>query len=503
MNIQTLKSSMLAAVLVVAGGITAAQAQVDNTTCLSVTTSTWCVNQTIARDPTNPYQMNPNNKVHKVLLYDKAKAHPDGKAAYRRALIRTAYRYGFELVITDAAIGYITASTLAGTDLVIFTQGDEDVVAPQNSASENALADYIYRQGKSMLMIHASAAFITCPGTGSGGGGANITDPTCHFMARAVARQYLDHVAAGTKLRIYADSTQAGQIPPYPTGVTAPGIAVISHGRVNDETKNIFNNTVPFNWVLPPNSPTDPRTYVWDAWADEHYAYYNNPGPRYIPASTRDFNGVTYTEGRLNILTALDEAAGAGNGNVAFAGTKMADHPESWVRHMGNGLAGYINSPHDNAPLAARTGGGRDGTIDSVFTKYNWNVIRFLAHDYAGCMNPAFQEYNPNATVTVLTASDTAGAGNSCKTPTALLSVKGTRTLQGVTAMPQGIRIATPEVGVYRVYVSDLKGHQIYAKPVMGGVSRNVEIQSLSSGSYFVHVTSPAKEVSSARVVVD
>src|SRR5690606_20819087 len=75
--------------------------------------------------------------------------------------------------------------------------------------------DYIYRQGGSLLMLHAASDFIPCPGTGTGGGGQNIHEESCRFLARAAVRQYYHHQSGGTPMTVYVDSTQSGQIPPH------------------------------------------------------------------------------------------------------------------------------------------------------------------------------------------------------------------------------------------------------------------------------------------------
>lgn len=495
-----LGAGALAAVLAFGAGAPAsAQSQDYDHACLT-NASTSCPNVTIPRRADLEYQMDARTKVRKVLLYDKNKAHNTGKQAIRRALIRAANKYGFELVISDAAIGYIQPATLAGVDVVVFSQGDEDVSGASGSTGDIALQNFIYRDGKAMLMMHAASAFITCPGTGSGGGGHDIANATCRFMARATARQYYHHLSSGSPARIYVDSVVAGQIPPYASTASTPPpvppVSVMNHGRMNDETKNIFNNTVKYNWVLPPNSTTDARTYVWDNLADEWYTYYNNPGPRAIPAMSRVFNGEAYIESRLNILLSMDETSRSMTNQLA-----MGDHPQSWVRKMGNGLAAYNNIGHDNIPYAnARTGSGLG--VDSMGHAYLWNLVRYLARDYQGCTDANFSEYVPWATVTSITPTDTAGTGNPCKTPTSLVTSKNRAVSNGVSAFNGGIRVATPEAGFYRVHISALDGRTIMARTMLGGEGRKLELKDMKSGAYVVQVTTPQRAVSVARVIL-
>lgn len=497
-RVAALGAGALAAILA-AGTVAPVAAQEYTHACLT-NASTNCPNVTIPRRTDVEYQMDARTKVRKVLLYDKNKAHNTGKQAIRRALIRAANKYGFELVISDAAIGYIQPATLADVDVVVFSQGDEDVSGAVNSTGDVALQNFIYRDGKAMLMMHAASAFITCPGTGTGGGGHDIANANCRFMARAVARQYYHHLSSGSPARIYVDSVVAGQIPPY--GSTAatpppvPPVAVMNHGRMNDETKNIFNNSAKYNWPLPQNSTTDSRTFVWDNLADEWYTYYNNPGPRAIPAMSRVFNGETYVEGRLNILLSMDETSRSMTNQLA-----MGDHPQSWVRKMGNGLAAYNNIGHDNTPYANQRSGSGLG-VDSMAHAYLWNLVRFLARDYQGCTDPAYNEYVPWATVTSITPSDTAGTGNPCKTTSAILTPKNRAVSNGVSAFEGGIRVATPEAGFYRVHVSGLDGRTITAKTILGGEGRKLELKDLKNGAYVVQVTTPKRAVSFSRVVL-
>src|SRR5690606_28162155 len=188
-----LLAASLMGVLALGAMVAPAQSQDFTDPCLT-NPNTNCPNVTIPRRADVDYQMDARTKVRKVLLYDNNKAHNTGKQAIRRALIRAANKYGFELVISDAAIGYIQPATLADVDVVVFSQGDEDVSGAVNSTGDVALQNFIYRDGKAMLMMHAASAFITCPGTGTGGGGHDIAHANCRFMARAVARQYYHHL---------------------------------------------------------------------------------------------------------------------------------------------------------------------------------------------------------------------------------------------------------------------------------------------------------------------
>jgi hypothetical protein len=452
-----------AAMMLLAGAGTAVNAQ-----CPDGTSN--CANQVIPQDLMNEYQAvgemsrvdgqgpRMKNKLENVLLYDNSPTHNAGRQAVRRKMVRTANRYGFELTINDGAIGWINAERLDGVDVVVFSQNDRDVLGGLTTASTTAMENFIYREGKSMVMVHAASAFIVCPGVGTGGGGANIHDPSCRFLARATVRQYFQHQAPNTPMRVYADSTLPGQLPPHGslgapnnTGPVPPP-AVIPHGRMNPETANIFNNDLEFNWTLPPNSPTDPRTYVWDEVGDEWYNY--SSSPRTI--DTTMIRNVTnfdpperHIEGKVNILLSLDEMS------RNIGGQRMGDHPMSWTRRMGNGLAAYVNTGHDNAPFTARTGDGRTGN-DSVATKYFWNLLRYLARDYEGCRDPDYAEYNPDASVENITGyedpkPEVPPVTDPCITPLPGISISSGsgagNSIQGITALPSGIQIETPDAG--------------------------------------------------------
>lgn len=494
-----------------------------------------CANMTIAKNPNAPYQLageasrvngtGPRmfNKVERVVLYDAIpnNNHLEGKHAIRRMMSTLAVRYGFELVINDNnnAIGWLTSDILNGTNVVLFSQGDKDVLGNSaTTASTIAMENYIYRQGGSLMMLHAASAFITCPGTGTNGGGQDIHAATCRFLARATVRQYYQHQNPGTRMRVYADSTMPGEFPPYGSlGATnnlgpVPRQATYPHGRVNPETKNIFDNSVPFNWPLPENSPTDPRTYVWDSWGDEWYNYTSNPrniDTTMIRNVTNFTPAENHIEGKVNILLSLDELSrNIGN-------QRMGNHPMSWTRRMGKGLAAYVNIGHNNQAFGARTGDGRSG-VDSVAYKYYWNLIRYLSRDYEGCTDNTYAEYNPHASVKHITGYEDSdkpaiaailpAQNEPCVTKTGAAIRPGQKTTgfqQGITARADGVSITLPRNGVYRVLVQDLMGRPLYSKAVTGGAGKSVDVSGLASGVYFVRVKAPdAKGFQLSRVIL-
>jgi hypothetical protein len=207
--------------------------------------------------------------------------------------------------------------------------------------------------------------------------------------------------------------------------------------------------------------------------------------------SPMSWDGVIYVEDRLNILLSMDETS------RYLSDRRMGDHPVSWVRKMGNGLAAFNSIGNDNTAYGtARSGSGLG--VDSMAQAYLWNLIRFLGRDFQGCTDPDFQEYVPWASVRTLTPGD----AEPCMTPVSIFSSgKGDLPSRGVSAFAGGmIRVKIPEAGFYRIHVSDMRGRQVHARTVIGGVDREVEIRDMAKGSYVVQVTRPPRTVNVVRV---
>src|SRR5690606_26563257 len=148
-------------------------------------------------------------------------------------------------------------------------------------------------------------------------------------------------------------------------------------------------------------------------------------------------------------------------------GCQMGDHPVSWTRTMGNGLAAYNNAGHGDVYVRTRM---VDGTPvnDSLMEKYNWRLMKYLARDFVGCMNPADVAYNPQATVQNLTPSDP-----SCPCQNTLnctVPVRPEQSMEsfgavrvGITSLPGSLRITLPAPGVWRVRVTSAAGREVAA----------------------------------------
>jgi hypothetical protein len=438
------------AALLMAGAVAPVQAQ-----C----TSSSCPDQIVALDPTNAYQLNPHAKVKSVLLYDRGvnTSHSTGKSALRRSLYRLAQKYGFKLQL-NAVNNYLTAATLEGVDVLIFSNGDGDVLNGDATASTTAVKNFIQVQGKSMLMVHAAAAFIPCPTNGE----ENMSVSNCRFMARAVVRQYFHHNDDNTQATIFVDSTAIGTRPT--NAFTTDPVAAIDHGIKNEETKNIFTGLV------------RSRAGVGCEW----YNYRGNP--RHQASMVQPGSSPAVVEGRVNILLALDE------GSYNEVAPTMGDHPMAWTRKMGPGLSAYVNGGHSDIYIRA----------DSVIEKFNWRLIRYLSRDFVGCTDPTKANYNPEASVLQLTATDPA---EPCGT-TSIQTASSKNRVPGLTVSSRSFEIATPDAGFYRVYVSDASGSTVYAKTVVGGSNKRVALTKLSKGSYYVHVTTPGKIKQTTRVSI-
>jgi trehalose utilization protein len=352
---------------------------------------------------------------------------------------------------------YITTATLEGVDVAIFSNGDGDVLS--NATSLAAVRNFVEVKGKGLLQTHAAAAYIPCPTSGE----ENLADANCKWLARVLVRQFLDHEADNTPVRIYADSVLAGTVPPRAIGTAT---ATINHGRKNPETMNIFKG-------LPKNGmgANPAQEFVWDASGDEWYNYRGNP--RLQGAQT--FNGVAFSP--VNILMSLDESS------YAPKVSTMGDHPIAWARKVGNGLTAYMNAGHEDNYTRPR------GTVrDSIIEKIDWNMIRYLARDYVGCMDATKgSAYNPDASVQVLTPG--LDPADPCIPSSAAGRIKG-EVSAGISISEAGVVIPTIERQAYRIVASNTKGERVFSASLTGGPGQNITALENRKGTYYIEVTS-------------
>lgn len=123
------------------------------------------------------------------------------------------------------------------------------------------------------------------------------------------------------------------------------------------------------------------QPYVWDSVGDEWFNYRG-----YVRTQgAQTFNGVLF--GPVIVLNTLNEKA------PYYGGVgQMGDLVEGWGRHVGNGLTANVEHGHGSVYVHPR------GSVnDSIMEKLNWRIIRYLARDFVGCMDPADANYNPEA----------------------------------------------------------------------------------------------------------
>jgi hypothetical protein len=421
-------------------------------------------------------------KIRKIVHYEYTFGGHD-QANTRNHLTRLANKYGFALERWTTQSD-VTASNLLGVDILVLNQGDGDVLEPAASSYVTAVKNFVEVQGKGLLAVHAAAAYVPCPTSGV----ENLTDAGCRWLARVLVRQYFHHDNDNTKARIYADSVLTGQIPPGATGAAAVASAR-DHGRKNIFTRSIY--TVNGVNMLPTNGGSTPalnQPYVWDGVGDE---WYNYRGFVRLQGS-QTFDGVVF--GAVNVLISLDESG-------YTSSNKIGDRSETWTRTVGAGLTAYNNMGHSNVWVRTRTGNalGTATVADSMPEKFNWRLLKYLARDFIGCMDPAYAEYNSEASVTNFTSIDPVAP---CVTPTSVRFEKGAKLVAGLAVTSGVIRIPTMESGSYAVTVSDANGRKVFFRSAVGGAGRKIEINGLTKGTYMVRVSTPKSEEAIAKVTL-
>jgi hypothetical protein len=460
---------------------TASTARAQDCNVLEVTNTTASATPTVCAFDSVKNAAAGTNVKH-VLLYDWSNG-GHSRIHTQRHMMRLAKKYGFRLDRSQTNT-YITPATLQGVDIVVFNNGDQDPLS--NATSLAAMRNFIEEQGKGMLAIHAALAFIPCPNE-------DVTVEsltTCRWFLRAYRTQYwyeMNHTSSN-RVRIYADSVQPGEVPPNALGVDAVP-AIYSHGRRNAETRNIFEN-------LPLNGSSGSlanRPYIWEGIWDEFAAYRNHP--RRAPVGV--YGGVDW--GPVNILISLDENSYSNSaGCNAASPCKTGDRPVSWTRKVGKGLAAFNHAGHGDVYVRTRLVNGIV-VDDSLMEKYNWRLMKYLARDFVGCMNPASPNYNPEATVTGLTASD---HPDPCNQVTGLQSGSVRQPVPLISARAGIIRVSLQGMGTHTVRITDVKGRGVYSA-VRSGDGVPVMTSRLRPGFYFVGVTSPGGAKVTRRVLVN
>lgn len=427
----------------------------------------------VAVVPSNP---NPpvkvNTKVKHVLLNNYTLGGHD-QTFMLDVLTRLATKYGFQLDVSDTRT-YITPSTLEGVDVAVFNNGEGDVLS--DSTSLGAMKNLIQVKGKGLLQEHGAASYIPCPTSGR----EDLTDPDCRWLARILVRQYRSQVAYNTEVRVIADSVKQGEVPPN-ADADAPA-ATMNHGRSNPESRMIFE-------ALPPNGLgiNPAQKYSWDSLADQWFNFIASPR---LQDSQQVFDGVTFSP--VNVLFSLDVDSSK------TPGLRTGDHPCAWGRKVGAGLTAFNSFGHWDY-LRPRGASTAHPVKDSLEEKVTWNLLRYLARDFMGCMDNRYQEYNPEASVTTLTSIDDPSP---CKTPanTRLQPLSGK---QENRFKVDGKSVVVPlyENGDYRVRILSMDGKALASASGRGGDGRLLSLPAPQAKSYVVRIEAPRSGLSSTSVL--
>jgi hypothetical protein len=420
----------------------------------------------VPRDTSNPYQKNPHARVKRVMIRHDDQVWQNGQKALFASMRRLSGKYGFQLDSIrpgdQARPREFSDSAITGVDVLVLFLSQQD---PDTSEATRVMERHLYERGGAVLLLLESAAYKTCPNE-------DLSHAGCTFLARAAARQYSSHEAPGNAFRLYVDSVKAGEVPPHgsPGTVPVPPAATRAHGISNPETRAIFQGL--------------PR--VWTGLGDAWYSFRSSP--RLVgetPRRIRNLDSALYVEGAVNVLVSVDEESAVSN-TGSRATFLMGDHPVSWTRKMGKGLSAFVSmGAKDVYPL-----------MDSVAERYHWRLMRYLARDFMGCMDPSSPRYNPEATVAWLTDSDSA---DPCAEPASLGEASRAAPRVRVTSRGASLRIALPGPETRAVRVLDVSGRAVFARAGQG----MLETPALPPGIYFVHVAAPdgAKSVARARVL--
>jgi len=118
-----------------------------------------------------------------------------------------------------------------------------------------------------------------------------------------------------------------------------------------------------------------------------------------------------------------------------------------------------------------------------------WNMNRYLGHDFAGCMDSTYEEYNPDATVAKINTAD----ANPCITKIPTSDVRLDSRPVPYAAVPQiqrgGLSFILPVTGNGRhtVCLLNTRGQEVYSTHPIGPTQLEVPIAKL--GIYYAEIT--------------
>jgi len=155
-----------------------------------------------------PARATATTHIRSVLLvdYSASGGHAAGRRALREALQGLASEYRFQVRMTDDPAD-VTEEALSGAQLLIFSNGDGDVLPA--GAQRAAVEKFVRQDGKGLLLVHAADAFLK----------------DWKFLAEGAVQPYFRHGPSGARAEVFAD-----------TGVSGDA----NHGLRNPATRNLF-----------------------------------------------------------------------------------------------------------------------------------------------------------------------------------------------------------------------------------------------------------------------
>lgn len=197
------------------------------------------------------------------------------------------------------------------------------------------------------------------------------------------------------------------------------------------------------------------------AFIDEYYSF---------RASPRDSAGVT-------ILVTVDEKSFT----KTIEGPMGEDHPVAWTKAEGKGRVVNFSLGHSWPTNNVYTAAG------SYLTQLLYGILRYVAGDFTGCTDIAFEEYNPDAT-----RNDSAACIN--PEPIAISGTGGKRS-RPLISRNEGrplVNVSFRNSGGHSVIMLDVSGRVVQMKNGTGPSHYSLSIPS-QSGIYTVIARSGGK----------
>lgn len=193
---------------------------------------------------------------------------------------------------------------------------------------------------------------------------------------------------------------------------------------------------------------TAPKSFI-----DEFYSFKASPRGR----------GVT-------ILLTVDEATYTRPINAPMG----ADHPVAWSRRQGKGRVVYLSLGHSWSTNNAWSAN------DGYLKKFLYGSLRYVAGDFTGCTDPAYTEFNEDAT-----HSDP----SACQTRASVRITAGSSQdqLPVISQMQGAIRVDIYAQGPHEVLLRDLSGKVVDRRTGLDPIRYSVPVPD-KAGFYLVSV---------------